>query len=186
MKRTRPLFALLSTVCIAFAVRENKFLQKMPVLEQSAFTKIENNLSRALSREAATRAPGQFSVIILSGKNNALKQNTAQYLAQKVNANIYKVDLSRVISTSTKGTEENFHIVFEAAKNKNCILYFDEAEALFGRRTVVKNAYDKYAKEETNYFVKLVERYRYPVIISITAPNNINPLIFEKYIWFQV
>ncbi len=175
-----------SSISLDLSAQENPLLQKLPALNTSELTVIENNLSLEMKREAATRTAGQFNAIIFTGADNTGKQNTARYLAKKIDAVIYRIDLSKVVSNNIGETEKNLAGIFEAVKNKNCLLYFDEAPALFGRRTPVSNAHDRYDNEGTNYFFRAVEKYRTSIIISVTVSNNINPLIFEKFVRFSI
>jgi ATPase family associated with various cellular activities (AAA) len=188
MKQIIVLAEILIALCITLnlSAQENAFMQKISLLDQTELRTIENNLPAVIIREAATRAPGQFNAIILSGNSNINKQHTASYLAQKVNAFVYRVDLSLVVSKNILETEKNINVIFEAAKNKNCVLFFDEGDALFGRRTTVNDAHGRYDNEGTNYFIRQVEKYRSSIIISVKAENNINPLIFEKFVWFSI
>lgn len=162
--------------------QETALLQKLPALNEAEVKSIEKNLHAAILREAVTRKHGQFSVLILSGQHKAKKQTAARYLAQKTQAEIYKVDLSMAVSGNPGETEKNLRLVFESVKNKTAVLFFDEADALFGKRNALQDSHDRYDNQGTNYFMRLVKKYRGSIIISITAENSINPLIFEKFV----
>jgi SpoVK/Ycf46/Vps4 family AAA+-type ATPase len=165
---------------------QNTLTQELTRLSPIEYNTVENCLSASIKREAETRIPGQHNVIILSGNSSISKQNTARWLAQKINVPIYRIDLSQVVAEYFEETQKNLNLIFEMAKNKNWVLFFDEGDALFGRRTPVKDAHDKYDNETTNYFASQVEKYRASIIISVTASNNINPFIFEKYVRFSI
>jgi hypothetical protein len=155
--------------------QQNVLLQKLPLLNAAEITAIENSLPTVIKRESETRAPGQFNVLIFSGENETNKLALARYLAQQVNATVYRVDLSME-------TKTNLDLVFETPKDENFLLFFDEGEALFGVRSTVANGHDKYANPETHYFFNQVEKYRGSIIVSVISDNNINPLLFEKYV----
>ncbi len=188
MKKIILSTAIAAATCISFtsSAQQNVFLQELPRLSEVEFTTIESNQSVRIKREAATRAPGQHNVIILSGNNTADKQNTARWLAQKINMPIYKISLSLVVAANFEETKRNLNIIFEAAKNKPWVLFFDEGDALFGRRRGVTDSHDRYDNEASDYFTRQVEKYRGSIILSVTASNNINPFIFEKYVRFFI
>jgi hypothetical protein len=79
-----------------------------------------------------------------------------------------------------RSPNKTFGLVFEAAVNEQWVLLFEGGDALFGSRGQVADAHHRYDDEGTYYFNELVEHYRGTIIISVTASNNINPLIFEK------
>jgi SpoVK/Ycf46/Vps4 family AAA+-type ATPase len=181
MKKIKLLAAILIAASFSLTLSA-QMLQKLPLLNAAELKVIETNAPQAIKREAETRAPGQFNVLILSGENETGKLALARYLAQQVNATIYRVDLSMVTAGSFQGTKKNLDLVFETAKTQNFILYFEEGEALFGVRDTVANAHDKYDEPGTHYFLNQVERYRGSIIISISADTNVNPLLLEKYV----
>lgn len=188
MKKIITPALLLIGICLSFgtAAQQNPLLQEMTRLSDTEFNTIGNAQTTRIKREAATRMPGQHNVIILSGDNAINKQNTAQWLAQKTGVSIFRIRLSEVVSPDISITKRNLRLVFEAAANKDWVLFFDEGDALFGRRGTVANGHDRYDTEGTNYFAEQVERYRGSIIISVTASNNINPFIFEKYVRFRI
>ena len=83
---------------------------------------------------------------------------------------LYKVNLSGVISKYIGETEKKLDNVFEVAANSNLILFFDEAEALFGKRTTVKDSQDKYANQQIAYFMSLVNQFK--GFVFIQCKNN--------------
>ena len=180
--------AILMALSISFnsAAQQNVLIEELPRLSEIEFNTIENNQSERIIREAATQAPDQYSIIILSGDNTINKQNTARWLAQKINVPIYRVNLLQVVSMNFEEIQRDLNIIFEEAKNKNRVLFFDEGDALFGNRTGVTDNHDKYDNEAINYFSDQVEKYKGSTIISVTASNNINPLVFEKYVRFII
>lgn len=89
---------------------------------------------------------------------------SARWLAANLKKGLYKVDLSRVVSKYIGETEKNLSEIFSIAKNKDWILLFDEADALFGKRTDVKDAHDRYANQEVSYLLQKIETHDGPVI----------------------
>ena len=84
---------------------------------------------------------------------------SAEVVAKELMLEIYKIDLSQVISKYIGETEKNLHEIFHEAQFSNAILFFDEADALFGKRSEVKDSHDKYANIETAYLLQKIEEY---------------------------
>ena len=93
----------------------------------------------------------------------------AQVIAKELNLDIFRVDLSQVSSKYIGETEKNLGAIFDAAKNSNAILFFDEADSLFSKRTEISSSNDKYANAETSYLLQKIEEY---AGVSILATNN--------------
>jgi SpoVK/Ycf46/Vps4 family AAA+-type ATPase len=102
------------------------------------------------------------------------KTLTASLLGRQYNIDVYRVDLSMVISKYIGETEQNLEKVFKKAENKNWILFFDEADALFGKRTGISDAHDKYANQEVSYLLQRLEEYPGLVILASNMRNNMD------------
>lgn len=102
------------------------------------------------------------------------KTLTAALLGKQYNLDVYRVDLSMVISKYIGETEKNLEKVFKKAENKNWILFFDEADALFGKRTNISDAHDKYANQEISYLLQRLEEYPGLVILASNMRNNVD------------
>lgn len=102
------------------------------------------------------------------------KTLTAALLGKQYNLDVYRVDLSMVISKYIGETEKNLEKVFKKAENKNWILFFDEADALFGKRTNISDAHDKYANQEISYLLQRLEEYPGLVILASNMRNNMD------------
>lgn len=161
-------------------------MQKLPALDGAEFIVIENGQSPTIKREAATRFPGQYSVIILSGSDAAKKQNTARYIAHQSSMPVYRIRLSLIVSADSTATAIKLRSIFETAKNKNWVLFFDEADALFGKRTDVQDGHDRYDNESIDYFNGLVQAYRGSIILSVSNAVLIHPCMYEKYVRFHI
>ena len=112
---------------------------------------------------------GRGVAIVLYGPPGTGKTMAAQVIAKELNLDIYRVDLSQVSSKYIGETEKNLGAIFDAAKNSNAILFFDEADALFSKRTEVSSSNDKYANAETSYLLQKIEEY---AGVSVLATNN--------------
>ena len=102
------------------------------------------------------------------------KTLTAGLLGKLANLDVYRVDLSMVVSKYIGETEKNLEKVFSKAEHKNWILFFDEADALFGKRTSISDAHDKYANQEIAYLLQRLEDYNGLVILSSNMRGNVD------------
>lgn len=109
------------------------------------------------------------------------KTLTATLLGKKNDIDVYRVDLSQVVSKYIGETEKNLGVIFDLAENKNWILFFDEAESLFSKRTAVGDSKDKYANQETAYLLQRIENYNGLVILATNLKPNID-LAFSRRI----
>lgn len=109
------------------------------------------------------------------------KTFTATLLGQTTGKDVYCVDLSMVVSKYIGETEKNLSKVFEMAENKNWILFFDEADSLFGKRTSVKDSHDRYANQEVAYLLQRIEGYNGLVILSTNLKTNIDDAFMRRF-----
>lgn len=112
--------------------------------------------------------------VLFHGPPGTGKTLTASLLGKAFNLDVYRVDLSMVISKYIGETEKNLEKVFAKAENKNWILFFDEADALFGKRTGITDAHDKYANQEIAYLLQRLEDYPGLVILASNMRNNVD------------
>lgn len=102
------------------------------------------------------------------------KTLTATPLGKHTGKDVFRIDLSRVVSKYIGETEKNLSRLFDKAENKNWILFFDEADALFGKRTDIRDAHDKYANQEVAYLLQRIESYNGLVILASNQRGNID------------
>ncbi|NTW69468.1 MAG: ATP-binding protein [Chlorobiaceae bacterium] len=112
--------------------------------------------------------------VLFHGSPGTGKTLTAALLGKLYNLDVYRVDLSMVISKYIGETEKNLEKVFKKAENKNWILFFDEADALFGKRTSISDSHDKYANQEISYLLQRLEDYRGLVILASNMRSNVD------------
>lgn len=115
---------------------------------------------------------GKGVVIALYGPPGTGKTMTAQVLAKELGMDIYRIDLSQIGSKYIGETEKNLGEVFEAAKNSNAILFFDEADALFTKRTDVLSSNDKYSNAQTAYLLQKMEEYQGVSVLATNVMQN--------------
>jgi AAA+ superfamily predicted ATPase len=109
------------------------------------------------------------------------KTLTATLLGKYTDKDVFRIDLSRVVSKYIGETEKNLSRLFDKAENKNWILFFDEADALFGKRTDIRDAHDKYANQEVAYLLQRIEGYNGLVILATNQRSNIDEAFVRRF-----
>ncbi|MFT3681142.1 MAG: ATP-binding protein [Ferruginibacter sp.] len=141
-------------------------------LSHNASLMKDDNLSRKLK-------PGYRALFY--GPPGTGKTLTANLLGKEFNKDVYRIDLSQVVSKYIGETEKNLEKVFSRAVNKDWILFFDEADALFGKRTNVGNAHDRYANQEVSYLLQRVEDYPGLLILASNFKNNLDKAFTRRF-----
>ena len=109
------------------------------------------------------------------------KTLTATLLGKHTGKDVFRIDLSRVVSKYIGETEKNLSRLFDRAENKNWILFFDEADALFGKRTEIRDAHDKYANQEVAYLLQRIENYNGLIILATNQRANIDDAFIRRF-----
>lgn len=109
------------------------------------------------------------------------KTLTATLLGRQFGLDVYRIDLSQIVSKYIGETEKNLEKVFTKAEHKNWILFFDEADALFGKRSNVQNAHDKYANQEVSYLLQRVEDFPGLIILASNYKSNIDQAFVRRF-----
>ncbi len=109
------------------------------------------------------------------------KTLTASLLGKYTGKDVFRIDLSRVVSKYIGETEKNLSHLFDKASDKNWILFFDEADALFGKRTDIRDAHDKYANQEVAYLLQRIEGYNGLVILATNQRGNIDDAFVRRF-----
>jgi len=109
------------------------------------------------------------------------KTLTATLLGKYTNREVFRVDLSLVVSKYIGETEKNLATLFDKAEHKDWILFFDEADALFSKRTNVRDAHDKYANQEVSYLLQRLELFPGLVILASNFKNNIDDAFSRRF-----
>ena len=113
------------------------------------------------------------AVIVLSGATPLRRQKAAEVLAEELQLDLASVDLSAVVSKHVGETEKNVNRVFDMANRHGSILFFDEADALFGKRTQVQDAHDRYANAEVSHLIQCIENHQGLVILTSNGKSRI-------------
>jgi SpoVK/Ycf46/Vps4 family AAA+-type ATPase len=111
------------------------------------------------------------------GKGQAL---AAASLGKAAAASVFRIDLPAVVSRYVGETEKTLSRILDHAQSANAILFFDEADALFGRRTQVNDAHDRYANVETAYLLQKLEAHAGVVILAVRSRANIDPAFLRR------
>ncbi|WP_296382165.1 ATP-binding protein [Winogradskyella sp.] len=109
------------------------------------------------------------------------KMLTATLLGKVSNRDVYRVDLSMIVSKYIRETEKNLAKVFDIAEHKGWILFFDEADALFGKRTAVNSSNDRYANQQTSYLLQRIEGFSGVVILASNFKANIDEAFTRRF-----
>ena len=109
------------------------------------------------------------------------KTLTAMLLGKYTGRDVYRIDLSLVVSKFIGETEKNLAKIFGQAEDRDWILFFDEADALFGKRTQVRDAHDRYANQEVAYLLQRVENFEGLVILASNFRNNIDDAFLRRF-----
>jgi AAA+ superfamily predicted ATPase len=109
------------------------------------------------------------------------KTFTVTLLGKQFGKDVFRIDLSQVVSKYIGETEKNLERIFNKAEQKDWILFFDEADALFGKRTSVANAHDRYANQETSYLLQRIEDYNGLVILASNNKTNIDAAFLRRF-----
>ena len=115
---------------------------------------------------------------LFAGESGTGKTMAAEVIARELGLDLYRIDLSAVVNKYIGETEKNLRRLFDAAENGGAILFFDEADALFGKRSEVKDSHDRYANIEINYLLQRLEAYRGLAILA----TNMRQALDEAFV----
>lgn len=128
---------------------------------------------------------GRGNALLFAGAPGTGKTMAAQVMAKELHMDLYRVDLSAVVSKYIGETEKNLNLIFAEAEKSMCILFFDEADVLFGKRTEVKEARDKYNNMEAAFLLQKMEEYEGISILATNLQQNIDEA-FKRRLKYSV
>jgi hypothetical protein len=117
---------------------------------------------------------------LFAGESGTGKTMAAEVIANELHLNLYRIDLSAVVSKYIGETEKNLRRVFDAAEDGGVILFFDEADALFGKRSEVKDSLDRYANIEINYLLQRMEAYRGLAVLATNMKSALDQAFMRR------
>jgi hypothetical protein len=125
-------------------------------------------------------ARGQGLTALFAGESGTGKTLAAEAIANEVALDLYRVDLATVVSKYIGETEKNLKALFDAAESSGAVLLFDEADALFGKRSEVKDSHDRYANIEVAYLLQRVEQYRGLAILTTNMKGALDRAFLRR------
>ena len=125
--------------------------------------------------------PGKALPCLFAGESGTDKGIAAQILAKELGLDLFRIDLSAVVSKYIEETEKNLGRLFDAAEDKEWILFFDEADALFGSRSEVKDSHDRYANTAINYLLQRMEAYHGLAILTTNLKDIVEPAFLRRF-----
>src|SRR5262249_18592845 len=117
---------------------------------------------------------------LFAGTSGTGKTMAAEVLANALRLDLYRIDLSSVVSKYIGETEKNLRRVVDAAEEGGAILFFDEADALFGKRSEVKDSHDRYANIEINYLLQRMESYRGLAVLATNMKSALDSAFLRR------
>lgn len=152
---------------------------------RSACTRIQYLYQVNESWGFSRRLPyGQGISVLLYGPPGTGKSMAAQVLAREVGIDLFRVDLSQIVDKYIGETEKNLGRLFDTADGVNCILFFDEADALFSKRTEVGDSKDKYANVETAYLLQRIEQFPGITVLATNNARNFDEAFRRRMTYF--
>ena len=118
--------------------------------------------------------------VLFSGPPGTGKTMAAEVMAHELLLDLYRIDLSQVVSKYIGESEKNLDKIFTAAENSNAILFFDEADALFGKRSEVRDSHDRYANIEISYLLQKMEEYQGISILATNLRQNLDDAFMRR------
>ena len=173
--------------CLATPVVRRQHWDQL-VLAKSVVQQLREIAAAITSRDCVYRRWGMLErtgrgaglMIFFTGASGTGKTMAASVVANAVGLELYRIDLASVVSKYIGETEKNLDRIFGAAKRSNAILLFDEADALLGKRSEVKDAHDRYANIEVAYLLQKMEDHDGVVILSCNLPKNLDPAFSRR------
>ncbi|MGL4611894.1 MAG: ATP-binding protein [Trueperaceae bacterium] len=186
-KNTRPRLESLAQRIETKATWEHLVLPKLETKLLRQLTEQVRERSRVYDTwgfaESMNRGLGISA--LFAGESGTGKTMAAEVIANDLRLDLYRIDLSSVVSKYIGETEKNLRKLFDAAENGGAILFFDEADALFGKRSEVKDAHDRYANIEINYLLQRMEQYRGLAILATNMKSALD-VAFVRRLRFVV
>lgn len=141
--------------------------------DQNTRQDIGRFLSELKLEKGLTRS-SRSNMALIIGSDKSKRRSVASLIGKDLSKPVYAIDLPGVTSKYIGETEKNLQAIFDSAEKKNQILFFDEADALFGKRTDVKDSHDRYANQEVSFLLQKMESYQGLSILSANSKSNID------------
>lgn len=139
-----------------------------------------NEQRAALKAVASEARAGVRGAVLLLGASGTGRTMAADMLAAELGTTVHRIDLKRIASRYIGETERNIDRAFGEAERAGAVLLIDEADALLGKRTDVKDAHDRYANTEVGYLLERIEAYNGVALLATNAGTNIDPAFSRR------
>jgi SpoVK/Ycf46/Vps4 family AAA+-type ATPase len=161
-------------ISVLFLSFQFLFMNGLNAIKEWLVLQKQTSETRALKK-------GKGYAALFEGPSVTGQLATAKMLGKEAGKDVHRVALSQVVSKYIGETEKNLEALFQKAESKDWILFFDEADALFGKRTDVKDAHDKYANMDINYLLQKIESFPGLVIFATKAKQNIDNAFIRRF-----
>jgi hypothetical protein len=179
--RTRPALESLAHRIVPVARRRDLVLPETHLRQLDAIAAQVEHRATVYDTWGLGRASRGLGVTALfAGPSGTGKTFAAEVLAGELGLDLYAVDLSSVVNKYIGETEKNLSRVFDAAEDGGAILFFDEADALFGKRAEVRDSHDRYANIEINYLLQRMESYRGLAVLATNRKGDLDPAFTRR------
>lgn len=155
-----------------------KFLQE--ILEDFVFEARERAMFWEQENARRLFPQGRGLIALFSGPSGTGKTMAAQVIAAELGLDLFRINLSTVVSKYVGETSQNLERILSRAEHLDIVLLFDEADALFGKRTEVKDAHDRFANTDTNYLLQAIENYRGLALLSTNKKENVDTAFIRR------
>jgi SpoVK/Ycf46/Vps4 family AAA+-type ATPase len=148
-------------------------------LPQSESSLLRDFVALSRAPESPSRSQ-QDRLIVFTGPWDKGKRMAAEVIASDLQLGLYRIALSAAVSKYIGETEKNLRRLFDSAEDGGTILFFDEADTLFGKRSEVKDSHDRYANIEINYLLQRMEAYRGLAILATNMKSALDPAFLRR------
>jgi hypothetical protein len=149
-------------------------------LSEYGHARLDEIVEHARRQELLGEAGKLDGTTLFLGPSGTGKTLAAEVIADELGLELYRVDLSKIVSRYIGETEKHLSRVFAAAESAGAVLFFDEADALFGKRTGVSSSHDRYANIEIAYLLSRIEQYNGLAILATNSKSNIDPAFLRR------
>jgi len=153
----------------------------VPVSGLTVSPVVRQQLTSVVSRMKTAAPSAAATTLLLTGASSD-SAAAAQAVAHDMGRQLYRIDLNAVVSKYIGETEKNLNMLFERADSKQWVLFFDEADALFGKRSEVKDSHDRYANAEVSYLLQRLKSFPGVVIFATHTPVDPPPKGMFRYV----
>jgi SpoVK/Ycf46/Vps4 family AAA+-type ATPase len=161
-------------------IRNKKMNPGLSLLSENQCTNLLNFIKRLEDIQLTTGKPLRKGVVLFTGRSKVRKEIAANFIASNLGSEVHEVNLCALTAKYIGETEKNLERVFHAASNADAVLFFDEADALFGKRTDVKDSHDRYANLEISYLLQRIEDYPGTVILATNLKKSIDMAFIRR------